>query len=208
MRVTNIKKNKSNFDIYLDGELAFTLTDEGVYNLGIKINQDFIIDKEKNDIIKEDEFLQCKRKAFYIISRYSKTEKALTKKLESYDFSNSSIIKTIEYLKENEYINDSVMANELINNEIKKNKSINQMKQKLFERGINSAEINRYIANSDINEKKSAYNIALKKYKTISSKDKYEIINKIKMTLSYRRFSYESINFAVNKIREIIDSEW
>ena len=86
---------------------------------------------------KEDWMLSnCKERAIYIITNYSKTEKQLREKLKKGGkYTDDIIDETIEFLKKHNFLNDEEYAKRFI--ELHKNNySIKVLKQKLYQKGI------------------------------------------------------------------------
>ncbi|MBR0039226.1 MAG: regulatory protein RecX [Lachnospiraceae bacterium] len=86
---------------------------------------------------KEDWSLaNCKERAIYIITNYSKTEKQLRDKLKKGGkYTDEIIDETIKFLKKHNFINDEDFAKRFV--ELHKNTySIKVLKQKLYQKGI------------------------------------------------------------------------
>lgn len=86
---------------------------------------------------KEDWSLaNCKERAIYIITNYSKTEKQLRDKLKKGNkYTDEIIDETIKFLKKHNFINDVEYAKRFV--ELHKNTySIKVLKQKLYQKGI------------------------------------------------------------------------
>ena len=78
----------------------------------------------------------CKERAIYIITNYSKTEKQLRDKLkQGKKYTDEIIDETIKFLKKHNFINDEDFAKRFI--ELHKNSySTKVLKQKLYQKGI------------------------------------------------------------------------
>ena len=90
-----------------------------------------------NKMSKEDWSLtNCKERAIYIITNYSKTEKQLRDKLkQGKKYTDETIEETIKFLKKHNFINDEDFARRFI--ELHKNSySIKALRQKLAQKGI------------------------------------------------------------------------
>ncbi|MBQ2204852.1 MAG: regulatory protein RecX, partial [Lachnospiraceae bacterium] len=78
----------------------------------------------------------CKERAIYIITNYSKTEKQLRDKLlKGGKYSEEIIDETIKFLKKHNFINDTDYVKRFIELH-KSNYSIRVLKQKLLQKGI------------------------------------------------------------------------
>lgn len=202
MIITKIVKNKLNYDIYIDEEYSFTLTDEGLYKAKLKSNTEFIITEDLNDILKEDEAKRCKNRALKIITTSSKSENKIKEKLMREGYSEYAIEIALDFLREYKFTNDERLAKNLANQSLRKNSSILQTKQNLRNKGIKKEDIEKALEEVDEDDEiENAINIANKKYRTIKNKDRDEILKKIAYTLNYRGFSYRAVDKAIQNIK-------
>ena len=139
----------------------------------------------------------CKERAIYIITNYSKTEKQLRDKLkQGKKYTDEVIDETIKFLKKHNFINDEDFAKRFI--ELHKNSySIKVLRQKLYQKGINRELLDNIFENDlDIDEEVLIKKLLLKKYpdyyeieKTMDPKEKSKILGFL-----YRKgFSYDKI---------------
>ena len=91
----------------------------------------------------------CKERAIYIITNYSKTEKQLRDKLkQGKKYSDEVIDETIKFLKKHNFINDEDFAKRFI--ELHKNQySEKVLKQKLYEKGVGKGIIEKALEESE-----------------------------------------------------------
>lgn len=203
MIVTKIMKKKANYDIYIDEEYSFTLTDEGLYKSKLKSGTEFIITEELNGILKEDEAKRCKNRALKIITTSSKSENKIKEKLTKEGYSEYAIEIALEFLRDYKFTNDEKLAKNLANQSIRKNSSILQTKQNLRNKGIKKEDIEKALEEIDEDDEiENAINVANKKYNTIKNKEKDEILRKIAYTLNYRGFSYRAVDKALQNIKD------
>ena len=203
MIVTKIMKKKANYDIYIDEEYSFTLTDEGLYKSKLKSGTEFIITEELNGILKEDEAKRCKNRALKIITTSSKSENKIKEKLTREGYSEYAIEIALEFLRDYKFTNDEKLAKNLANQSIRKNSSILQTKQNLRNKGIKKEDIEKALEEIDEDDEiENAINVANKKYNTIKNKEKDEILRKIAYTLNYRWFSYRAVDKALQNIKD------
>lgn len=207
MLVTGIYKNKRNYDIYLDKEFAFTVSEDGLYMLKLTKGKEFNPDARSNEILQEDEVNRSKNRAMSMLSVTQKSISYLQKQLEKEGFSQNAVEKTIEFLKDYSLVNDLELGESIVRKENRQNKSKRQIKQKLIQRGIEREDQEAIFEGIEIDEKENALETALKKYRTLRGKPGEEVIRKVGYTLSYRGFSYDSANYAMSKIKEIIKEE-
>lgn len=207
MIITDIKRRKNLYDIFLDGEFSFTITDETQYKLNFRVDSNFVPDEYIINLLMEDEVIRCKNKAFYFLSFGNKTVYSLKCKLKEHNFSDESISKTLVYLIDNDYLDDYMFAQNLANREISLGKSMNQIKQKLYQKKIDKKIIDRIISEIDFNEQENAYKIAVKKYNSLDKTNIYNVVQKIRNVLIYKGFSYDIINTVINEIKNLYKEE-
>jgi len=99
------KRNKERVNLFLDDEYAFSLSTELVYKEALKVNEE--VDSKKLGVLAEREgLIRCKDSALRIIERSYKTEKEVRDKLSTKGYEDNAINKSIEFLKEYDFIND------------------------------------------------------------------------------------------------------
>lgn len=200
------KRNKERVNLFLDHEYAFSLSAELVYKEGLKVNAD--IDSEKLKILAEREsFIRCKESALRIIERSYKTEKEMRDKLRLKEYEDNSINKTIEFLKEYNFINDINYAKAFISDKLSSAGS-QKIKYALTQKGICKEIIDEELSklNKD-NEKNTAFNIAKKKFDLLKKKedDNYKISGKLYRYLVSKGYGYDVINDVVKQVMSVDD---
>ncbi len=204
MVVTGIYKRKGNFHIYLDNELAFVVTDEGLYKLKIAKGDEFVPDERINQILIEDEIVRCKHRAIYMTSVTPKSVKMLRYRLKRENFSENAIEQTIDFMEKYSFVNDVEIAQSVVRSQDRKNSSVRQIKQKLYEKGISKEDQQQILEEMEIDERENAYHTLQKKLKTLRNKSNEEILRKLRYTLSYKGFSYDASRYALDKIKKRI----
>lgn len=202
-RVTSIEfqqKNKDRVNLYVDGKYLISMYTEMVYKYNISLDSE--IDREKlTEIIKADDYEKAKNKALNYISRLERSEKKVRERLEG-EFDQEIIERVIEFLKKYSFIDDRRYANRLATNAIKyKRIGRNRIKRDLYIKGLDTPMIEKTI--SEINgdeELENAIYLAEKKLSKIKSDNKMLIRTKLYQHLSYKGFSYDTINSAINHL--------
>ena len=136
----------------------------------------------------------------YVVFK-KRTEKEVKQKCKMLKYEDNYIEEIIEYLKENEYINDEKYIVKYIQNVIRlKNCSVNEIKIDLIKRGIDDFLIEKYL-NEELEEfeEKSAIILAKKKIKTMEKE-------KIKGYLLNKGFSYSNVSKAIDNLEDIEDN--
>lgn len=198
------KRNKERVNLFLDGEYVFSLSVELVYKEGLKTNDE--IDSEKLKILVEHENLtRCKNSALRIIEKSYKTEKEVRDKLILKGYEDNSINKSIEFLKEYNFINDSNYTKAFIHDKLNSQGS-QKIKYKLIQKGISKEIIAEELSNLDKgNEKNVAFNIAKKKLDIIKKKenDNYKVSGKLYRYLISKGYGYDVTNEIVKEIMSL-----
>jgi regulatory protein len=198
------KKNKERVNLFLDGEYAFSLSMELIYKEGLKKNQE--IDAKRLELFAEEESLiRCKNSALKTIERSFKTEKEVIEKLKEKGYSENAINKSIEFLKQYNFLNDFDYAKAYIKDKLNSVGS-QKIKYTLIQKGIAKEIIEELLADSDKdNEKNTAFNLAKKKLDIIRKKesDNYKISGKLYRYLTSRGYSYDIVNEVVREVMHL-----
>ena len=139
----------------------------------------------------------------YVIFK-KRTEKEVRQKCEKFDYTSEYIDEIIEYLAQNEYINDKKYVEKYIQNVMRlKNASIFEMKMDLLRRGVLEEYIDEYINNNsdelDEFEKQSAIKLMNKKINGTE-------IEKVKRYLISKGYSYVNVSNAIDNLKELHDN--
>ena len=200
------KRNKERVNIYIDNEYSFSLSTELVYKEGLKTNENIDLEKIKS-IAKEDDYIKWKNAALKIVEKSYKSEKELKDKLLLKGYDNLTIDKTLNFLKEYNFLSDTNYVKMYV-----KDKSRLQGKKKikydLIKKGINDKLIEEEISNIDEDEEREvAYNMALKKYNVLSKResDKYKLSQKIYRFLLSKGYDYDIVSYAVKRVTSTDD---
>lgn len=198
------KRNKERVNLFLDDEYAFSLSAELVYKEGLKVNAE--IDSEKLKVLAEHEgLLRCKESALRIIERSYKTEKEVRDKLKLKGYEDISINKSVEFLKEYNFLNDIKYAKAFISDKLNSSGS-QKIKYALTQKGISKDIIDEELSklNKD-NEKDAAFNIAKKKFHILKKKenDNYKISSKLYRYLVSKGYGYDVINDVVKEVMSV-----
>ncbi|MGG7096062.1 recombination regulator RecX [Clostridium sardiniense] len=195
------KRNKDRANIYIDDEYAFSVNMEIVYKFGLREKEE--VDREKLLQISILENLsKCKETALRTVERSYKTEKEIRDKLLLKEFDEETIEKTVEFLKEYGFIDDSKFVRMFVKDRIK-NQGKNKIKYALLQKGINKYLIDEVFGELDRDDEiKRAIELCEKKYLSIIKResDDFKIKNKITRYLLGRGYDYD---IAKECIREV-----
>ena len=200
------KRNKERVNLFLDGEYAFSISTELVYKEGLKTKDE--IDSDKLKIIADHESqIRCKNSALRIIEKSCKTEKEVRDKLILKGYEDNSINKSIEFLKEYNFINDSNYTKAFIRDKLKSQGS-QKIKYTLIQKGISKENIDEELSNlNKESEKSTAFNMAKKKFDIIKKKesDNYKISGKLYRYLISKGYEYDVTSEVVKEIMSLDD---
>lgn len=160
-------------------------------------------------MLAENEKKIARQKALKILSMASKTKKEIYQKLKQRGFSEESIKYAMDFIEENNFINEEDIATMLVDGSYSKKKySKRTITSKLRQKGISSDVINRATQDMDDEEEyQNALYFAKKKMKSIKETDKYKIRNKLGSALSYRGFDYDIINKVTQELLQELDTD-
>ena len=204
------KKRNSNFNLYIKNykheKIEIHLETLYLYGL-LKTKQ--IEDDVFEKMLAENEKKIARQKALKILSMASKTKKEIYQKLKQRGFSEESIKYAMDFIEENNFINEEDIATMLVDGSYSKKKySKRTITSKLRQKGISSDVINRATQDMDDEEEyQNALYFAKKKMKSIKETDKYKIRNKLGSALSYRGFDYDTINKVTQELLQELDTD-
>lgn len=163
-----------------------------------------IEDKILNQLIEEDEFLACKSAALSLINYKMRSSKELRDRLFIKGYSKKQVDKTLNYLKEKSFLNDQYYANEYFKQLLHmKNFSLNKIKQKMYEKGIDKELImdiqdHEY---SELIEKKNCLYHAEKKSRSLDLDDRKSYDKAFRYLVS-NGFSFEMSKNTLNELKK------
>jgi regulatory protein len=193
MRITKIedqKNNKKRCSIFIDGEYYCAADKEIIDELniteGMELNSD-----EFNRTMETLQYKSALRAAFYMLTRSSKTESDIRKKLKEKQYFDNTINAVLEYLKEIGYVNDNTYTN----NYIKNTKDIagtskRSLYYKLVNKGVDKEIIQQELEEAEIDDYSSALKAAQKKAAGLKG-DKRERAYKLQSFLYRKGYSLE-----------------
>ena len=146
------KKNTDRVNIYINDEFFMSVFTELVYTFNLKKGME--INKENlKTLLDDDMYIKAKNKALNILSKADQSEKKIKEKLSS-EFEEHTIEKVLDFLRNNKFIDDKLLAQKIVNTNINLNKcGKNKIKQNLYNKGIDSEDISHAITNIDANVK-------------------------------------------------------
>lgn len=199
------KKDKNRVNIYVNDEFFLAIFTELVYEFNLK--KGMLIEKEHlKEILDKEMYVKAKNKALNILSKADQSERKIREKLSN-EFEEYTINEVIDFLKNNKFINDELLASKIVNTNINLNKcGKNKIRQNLYNKGINSESISEALCEIDENiEFENAMYLAKKRYQRVKNEDKRKIYQKISQHLAYKGFNYDIIKKVLNKLLNVDD---
>lgn len=188
-------KNKSRFNIFLDGEYVCALNSFTIAKNRLKVGDE--IDTLKlTEIQRQDEGAAAFEKAVDYIALKSRTEKEIRKYLADKDIIGVIADEIIAKLYEYHFLDDSVFASNFVANR-RKVWGVKRLKMELRRRGVDDLIIEEVLEEMPP-QNDEALNLA-EKYVRQHSKLDY---NKLYAHLASKGFDYDSIKSAISKIKE------
>lgn len=204
LHVTDVKiqnRNKKRFNIFLDGEYSFSCSDEIIYRFGISKGKEIDMDKIK-ECIDDDNYIKAKDAALNMLERTYKSEKEIKDSLFKKKYDDSTIKRTIMFLKEYNFLNDESYTDMYIKEKIKHD-SKRKIRYSLLKKGIDKEIIDSKINDiHDEDEFESAMKLADSKYNILKKEtaDKRELFRKLSAYLVRKGYSYEVVNKIVRQL--------
>ena len=197
MIITSIEeqKKKGRFNIFLDGEFAFGLYKETIYDFGLRVKDDLTEDKI-NEIKCYDEINFGKKVAIRFLNYKQRTEKEVHGKLKSHKLSEESINKIMIFLKEFKFVNDENYAKLFVESKkILKPEGRRTVRMKLAQKGINKDLSERSVSENYSEEEEfiKAKELFDKYRKKVRGKNEADKKQKCYRFLLSKGFSYDLI---------------
>lgn len=195
------KRNKDRVNVYIDNEYAFSISMELVYKESLKPKMEIDVERLR-DIADKEGYLKCKNAALKIIERSYKTEKEVRDKLREKEYTDSQIEKSIEFLKEYNFVNDDNYAKAYINDKLS-SRGRQKIKYDLIKKGIDIQIIDEKLSLIDSDdERNTAVALAEKKYRTIkkSESDEYKLSGKLYRFLISKGYNYDIVKDVVKEV--------
>lgn len=205
MIITSIEeqKRKGRFNIFLDGEFAFGLYKETIYDFGLRVKDDLTEEKIK-EIISYDEINFGKKAAIRFLNYKQRTEKEVHRKLKSHKLSDESINKIMLFLKDFKFVNDENYAKLFVESKkLLKPEGRRTVRMKLAQKGIGKELSEKSVSENYSEEEEliKAKELFDKYRKKVRGKNEADKKQKCFKHLLSKGFSYDLIR-EVMKIEE------
>ncbi len=201
MKITSIcvqQKNKNKANVFIDGEFNFAVTLDSVVKFGLKVGSkiSFAIIEE---IKKDSDVNEAMNIALNYISKALKTKKQVKDYLIKKGFSQDIVWKTVDRLKELNYVNDVEYAKRFAEFSSKtEGKRLSDFK--LMQKGVKKADIEAAREYVSVDTQSTAIRLAEKRLK--NKEITKELLAKTYRYLIGKGFSYEEAETAIKPFKE------
>jgi regulatory protein len=205
MEITSVERNKrykNRLSVYIDNNYSFSISEEDYICLNLYEKKEITqeeLDNIKNNLI----FRKAKSSALRYITSKLRSEKEVCTKLSQNGYTDDIIEKVVGELKSIGYINDELYAQKYIYDRSKlKPKSKKMLQFELKNRGISDEIIEGSLAEWKVDDSTLAESLIRRKFGKYNLNDE-KIVRRVYAFLQHRGFSFEIINGALNKLREL-----
>ena len=198
--LTQVKKNKKNYELIINGNKRLIVSSKIFYSLHLKEGQEIDLKQvlPKVRSLQEKEALQ---RAIYMLSLQDRCEMEIIKFLKKQHYADSIIKYVLDRLKSLSLLDDKRYIERHISNRLATGYGEQRIIVDLIKKGFNKATIESALQNGIYEEE--AFSRAVeyaKKYSDRFDALDYNNKQKIKMALIRRGFSYDIANKALDKI--------
>lgn len=195
------KNNKKRVNIYVNENFAFACDMELVYRYNLEKDAEIKIE-DIREVLIEEEYISCKNYTLRILERGYKTEKEIEKKLIEREYSQETISRVQDFLKEYNFIDDRRYTSMYVKDKIK-NEGRNKIKYKLMQKGVAEETIAKTINNvNEEDEYEGALTLCEKKYRILIKRetDSRLIKQKIFRFMASKGYDFDLINRIIRKV--------
>ncbi len=198
------KKNKDRVNVYIDDSFGFGIDLNILIKYSLTKNME-LSDEFIEDILKSEEEINAYNFGLAVLSRNLKSEKQLKEKMLDKGYDLELIDRAMEKLKNRGYINDEYYCDCLVSSRIKVAKyGKRRIAQELYDKGVDREITDDKLKEiSDEEEFERAYELGLKKLKSIKEEDTRKKSGKLSKYLIYRGFDYDTVKKVIEKILKL-----
>jgi len=203
-QITAIKpqeKRKNRFNVYLDGQFGFAISNELLARNGLKVGQELLLE-ETEELVAKDRLGRAQDRAYHFLSYRPRSEKEIYDYLGKKKLKDEEKEKIIKKLKEEKLIDDLEFARWFLEQrQTFRPKGSYALRQELRQKGIGEKIIDQVLPNKEeeLSLAKKALVKAEKKYASFLGREKKE---KLMAYLRRRGFSWEAVKKAVDEREE------
>lgn len=188
------KRMEGRFNVYLDGEFAFGISDADLLGLGLFCGQELSAERIDEILASLDES-RCRDYATELVAKRMYTKKEIIRKMQEKGYLKTAIQSTVAVLEEYGYLNDEVYA-ELYLQQYGKKYGVFKLKYDLKAKGIDEALLDKCLEGFDNSEEL----LELLGQKFSKRAPSYEEKAKLLRSFVAKGFSYEAVKNAIDRL--------
>jgi len=197
------KNNKERVNVYIDEKYALAVT--VTVATGLRKGQS-LSDEEIERLRSQDETTKAYHRAIFYLGFRSRSQSEMEKYLRDKDYSEHAIARTIDRLKQEEYLNDDEFAQSWVENRERfKPRSRRALRYELRRKGVSDSAIDNAL--DDLDEEDSAWRAIEGKLRQWQKLDEPDFRKKAMGYLSRRGFNYSTARQAVDRAWELLTEE-
>ncbi|MGN0498194.1 MAG: regulatory protein RecX [Acutalibacteraceae bacterium] len=194
-----LKKKKYLSDLYIDGELAFTLDTRTLQEEGIRKGVE-VSDEQLHNLVIMSEHRRAKEKALYFLGFRDHTRKELFNKLKRTESENAAEY-AVNKMIELGFVDDERFARNYAEQLITvKHLSIRGVRQKLFEKGVERDIIDEVLEEFEIDPQENIRALIERKYERYLNDEKG--VKKTVSALQRMGYNWSDINAVIREYTE------
>ncbi len=204
-KITEIKENKKNenrVSIFSEGEFLVACDKELIYKHQMKVG-DPVDENLLKELSLEDDYIKAREVGLRQLEHSFKTEKQVKDKLIQFEFTEETIERVIEKLREYNLLDDKKYA-ELFLKEKLRTRGLRKASYELAQKGIPKELISEMAMEMDTTnmEESSCMAHGKKKYDQLvkREKDEYKLKNKLFTYLSSKGYNFDLIKSCLSEI--------
>lgn len=198
--ITDVKLNnrKKKVSIYIDHSYSFSLDKETAIHAGMQKGKE-IPEYEIDELKRSSHKQECLNAALNFLGYRPRSELEVRLRLRRRGFDEEAVNEAIVRLKRQSLIDDLAFAQYWKENRLSfRPKSKKLIKRELLQKGI-SSEIAGDVVD-DVNDEESAYKVAQKKARTLTTLDYNEFRNRLAGFLRWKGYSYDIIEGVTSRL--------
>lgn len=193
------RRGRSRVNVYIDHRYAFSLSSIVAEGVALK-NGTYLSEEKVEELLSHDQFQKALDSALRFLSYRPRSEKEVRQNLARKGFPEPFIDKTIERLRELQFVDDAAFARFWVQNrEAYSPRSQRALKFELRTKGVAQQILDEAVEDT-ADEEASAMAAARKKLKSLKNLEYNDFRQKLGAYLARRGYDYETITSVVNSL--------
>ncbi len=196
MKITDIKqqvKRQGRYSIYVDGKYSFSLSENELLTVGLRIGQEYT-QEEFDDLQKKAVLDKAYMRAYDQLSRRARSEWELRDYLKRKEYEESIIDQIITTLQDKGYVDDAKFAESWVRNRrLLKATSKMRLRQELRQKRVSDDVISKALEEDETSEQAVLKDLIERKRQQTRYQDKDKLIQYL-MRQGFRYDDIKSVN--------------